>query len=47
MRTNLRMKCSDCSHWNSVHVKKIVIKQLSLELDQQHKRTEKQHELYY
>ena len=32
MKTNLRMKCSYCGHWNRVSVNKIFIEQPSSEL---------------
>jgi hypothetical protein len=31
MKTNLRMKCSDCGHWNRVPANKILIEQPTIE----------------
>jgi len=31
MKTNLRMKCSSCGHWNGVSVNKLFLEQLSPE----------------
>jgi len=31
MKTNLRMKCSNCGHWNRVAVEKIFVEQSSSE----------------